>query len=269
MPPLAGTPDTVLAVYCRDRPVHPYGIYDVANLWSRSTWWVNGDAVVGLIALPGSSTPVIYAVAAAHGDRTLDLLAVLVPRLPDRFVITGPAGLTRRLARDYRAVWPAPHTKMHLARPALLPEPSPQVIELRRDDLADVERLFHLDPHAGAFFHPELLSSGDYLGIRRSTDNPPDGPCRDGGRSLVAVAGVHVVDETHGVAALGNVATDPRRRRRGLGAAVVAALCHRLRARVDVIGLNVRDDNVVARALYTRLGFVDVAAYEEADLVRR
>lgn len=244
-----------LAIYQLHRPVHPYGIYDVVNLWDVSRWWVDGDAVVGLLDLPGAPTPVVYAVSATADEATLDLLGRLAPMLPDTFVITGPEGLSARLAADFHARWSAPHVKMHLADPTRLPPPSPDVVTLGRDDLDEVEQLFRADPHHGTFFHPGLLDTGCYVGVR------DDG--------LVALAGVHLVDEDLGLAALGNVTTRPDSRRRGLARATVATLCHRLRDAVDLIGLNVRRDNVAARALYERLGFAVVAAYEEAEVVRR
>ena len=73
---------------------------------------------------------------------------------------------------------------------------------------------------------PELLDTGLYGGIREDGE-------------LVAVAGVHVLSERHGVAAIGNVFTHPDHRRRGLGAALDGH--HRPPAvePVSTIGLNV------------------------------
>jgi ribosomal protein S18 acetylase RimI-like enzyme len=249
-------PTAVLTVFQRHRVVHPYGIFDVANLWDRSRWWVRGEAAVGLIALPGSEFPVVYAVSAVADARTLDLLGDLEPQLPSRLIITGPEGLTDRLAGAYRALWSGPHVKMHLARPESLPRPDAEVRVLTATDLPRLERLFAVDRQSGVYFHAGLLDSGHYVGI-------------DHDGALVAAAGIHLVDRRHRVTALGNVSTHPRRRRRGLASRVVATLCHRLLGEVDVIGLNVRRDNVPARALYERLGFVSVAAYEEAELARR
>lgn len=262
----ATDPAQVLPIYRRHPAIHPYGIYDVVNLWASSTWWVDGDAVVGVLDLPGSPAPVVYAVGASPrvDDATLRLLARLAPALPPQLVITGPLGLTARLAHRYRTTWSAPHRKMHLARPSALPSASDAVSVLDRDDLSDLERLFALDPHAGSFFHPGLLDTGCYVGIRAPSGDP-------GGdvRPLIAVAGIHVVDRRQAVAAIGNVSTHPSWRRRGLARAVVSALCRRLLVDVEVVGLNVRRDNVAARALYHGLGFDELIDYEEAELTRR
>lgn len=246
----------VLELYRRDRAVHPYGIADVAQFWDRSTWWLEGEAAVGVMDLPGSAVPVLYAISAGADAETLDLLAALSPRLPAHFVITGPRGLTERLAERYAPRWSTPYHKMWLADAGRLPPAAADVGVLGPADVPDLEALFARDPDAGDFFHAGLLASGHYAGRRV-------------GGALVAAAGVHVVDAEHGVAAMANVATHPDHRRRGHARAVVATLCHRLLQSVDVVGLNVRDRNDGARALYGSLGFELLIPYEEAELVAR
>lgn len=251
-------PQAVLEVYLPRPDVHPYGIADVAQLWDCSRWWRDGEAVVGLLDLPGSSIPVLYAVGAGAeaGVVTLGLLSRLAPLLPERFVATGPRGMTAALAPAYRPLWRRDHVKMHLAEPDRLPPRDQRAVTLGRSDLADVEGLFATDEVAGAFFHPGLLDTGLYVGRREAG-------------VLLAVAGIHVIDETHGVAAIGNVATHPRHRRRGLGRALTATLCRRLLGRVRTVGLNVRESNHAALALYAALGFRTVLPYEEAELARQ
>ena len=67
----------------------------------------------------------------------------------------------------------------------------------------------------------------------------------------------------HRVAALGNVATRPDLRGRGLARIAVAATCQALRPHVDHLGLNVDAANAEGIRLYEGLGFVRVATYEE------
>lgn len=95
-----------------------------------------------------------------------------------------------------------------------------------------------------------MLETDEYFGIRD----------RD---RLLGVAGVHVVSATHGVAALGNIVTDPNHRGRGIARRCTAAVCRSLRRRVDTISLNVAADNAPALRCYRSLGFVDAAVYEE------
>jgi ribosomal protein S18 acetylase RimI-like enzyme len=255
LPAPVSDPAPIRELYERDRPVHPYGLADLVQFWDVSRWWRDGDAAVGILDLPGSPVPVVYAVTARAVAASLDLLAALVPVLPDHFVITGPPGLTARLAPVYSARWSDAYQKMHLARPDRLPPEAPDIVDLGADDLPALERLYATDPDAGDFFHVGLVTAGRYVG--RWADG-----------ELLAAAGTHIVDPVSGVAAIGNVATRPDHRRRGLGQAVVGALCHRLLAEVRTVGLNVRDRTPGARALYSGLGFEVVAPYEEAELLR-
>ena len=63
-------------------------------------------------------------------------------------------------------------------------------------------------------------------------------------------------------AGLTAIEVDPRCRRRGLGAAVTAALAAAARGRgADWLYLQVEDDNAAARALYQKLGFADHHGY--------
>ena len=120
---------------------------------------------------------------------------------------------------------------------------------LRPDDLDEVSRLYDLAYPENAF-DPRMLETGCFRGIRQ-----------DG--SLVSAAGVHVYSGRYRVAALGNVATHPVYRGRGLSRAATAATCLALLETVDDIGLNVRADNVPAVACYRHLGFEIAAHYGE------
>lgn len=254
LPRAVTDPGELLELYGRDRDRHPYGLADVAQLWDRSAWWRSGDAAVGLLELPGPGSPVVYAIAAdpPHGDPagTIALLAQLAPVLPPRFEATAPPGSAQALAPHRTVVRAAAYRKQALLDRTTLPPPDPRPRVLSVDDLAALEALLGTDPDAGGFFHPGLLASGAYLGMH------------DDGR-LLAAAGIHVLDPVTRVAAVGNVVTYPDARRRGLAAATVATLCHRLLDRVEVVGLNVAARNLGARRLYERLGFRDVGGYEE------
>jgi ribosomal protein S18 acetylase RimI-like enzyme len=252
-------PASLAELYGRHPEVHPYGLGDLEEpLWSRSTWYRCGDAVVGVLDL-GSDEPVLYAIAAdpATDAATLDLLERLTPALPPHFVITGPLGLSDRLAPTHAADWIIPHVKMHLVDAGRLPDPDSRVVDLDRRAEDEVVALRAHGGDASAFFVPELLDTGFYVGI-------PD----DGG-GLAAVGGVHVISERHGVAAIGNVLTHPARRRQGLARALMATLVRRLLAAVPTVGLNVGVENTAARALYDDLGFAPVITYEEAEIRAR
>lgn len=254
-PAPADDPQTILEVYGRHPHLHPYGIADVAQLWDRSRWWRAGDGVVGLMDLPGSPEPVLYAIS-DQPEPALGLLARLEPALPAQMMATGPPGLAERLSQTFAPDFVTPYVKMHLARPADLPDADDAVKVIAREDLPALQVLFETDPLAGDFFHPGLLDTGFYLGLWREG-------------VLAAAGGIHVIDEANGVAAIGNVTTHPQWRRQGLSRRVVATLCRRLLAKVAVVGLNVRQDNPAALGLYRALGFQTILPYEETRLRRR
>jgi ribosomal protein S18 acetylase RimI-like enzyme len=249
-------PQELIDLYAPDAVVHPYGLADLDEpFWSSSTWYRRGDAVVAVLDLGGDDA--VYAIAAddEKAAATLELLADVVGDLPEQYLITGPVGVTDPLRGRYAVEWVGPHVKMHLAEPDRLPEPDAGVEWLTRDDADDVIALRATDHDVSAFFIPELLDSGLYGGLR------VDG-------ALVAIAGVHVISEHHGVAAIGNVFTHPDHRGAGLASTLTATVARRLLDRVPVIGLNVGTDNAAARTVYRRLGFVEVLPYEEAELRR-
>lgn len=102
-----------------------------------------------------------------------------------------------------------------------------------------------------------MLHTAQYVCIRR-----------DG--SIVCTAGVHVYLPQYRVAALGNIATDPRYRKQGMCRRATAFLCRSLLNHVDTVGLNVKmdKDNVAAIACYQSLGFVAVAEHDEFTATR-
>lgn len=72
---------------------------------------------------------------------------------------------------------------------------------------------------------------------------------------LAAMTGTHVFSEQFGVAAIGNVITDPGFRGRGFATALVAHQCRNFPASISTIGLNVRADNMPAVRSYQKVGF--------------
>ena len=102
-----------------------------------------------------------------------------------------------------------------------------------------------------------MLATGRYVGVREA------------GRPT-CVAGVHVFSQAWRVAALGNVATLPEQRGRGLARRACAALCRLLLEQgIESVALNVRADNAPALQAYRRLGFEPVADYVETTLEAR
>ncbi|MFE6056944.1 GNAT family N-acetyltransferase [Kitasatospora sp. NPDC056446] len=249
-----------------DPALHLFELGDLDDTLWPNTAWYTASADGGPVALlySGGDSPVLLAFARPHDVPPLEaLLRDLRPFLPRRFTAGLPDGAERALAPDYAVERRTPLLRILLT--GRLPAGAgagagtgagsgsgPAARPLTADDLTDVRDLL-AEAYPEAWFDPRLLAGGGYTGIRAD------------GR-LLAVAGVHVHSAAQRVAVLGNVATHPDARSRGLARACVTALCRHLAPTTDHLGLNVRTDNAPAIRLYERLGFTTVATYNELVL---
>lgn len=129
--------------------------------------------------------------------------------------------------------------------------PSEPPARLTLDALPALERLYRQLADGPDAFQPQQLEHGIYFGIRR-------------GDQLLSAAGTHVACRPLGIAALGNVATLPTERGRGLGAAVCRAVIDELRGiGYRTIVLNVRMENQAAIRVYRKLGFMPYCGFYE------
>jgi len=240
----------------RDPALHVYKLGDLDDFFWPYTCWIGaeeGGQVAALILLyAGLEPPVVLAEAegAEACARLQDLLTASLRLLPGRFYAHLSPGLVEVLRGRYALEPHGLYQKMKLTDPARL-----ETIDLTETepltpaDCAEVTA-FYDQAYPGNWFDERMLATGCYYGIRR------------GGR-LASVAGVHVVSPRYRAAALGNITTLPEYRGQGLGTAVTARACRELLKTTDVIGLNVRADNVPAIRCYEKLGFVKIAEYEE------
>lgn len=245
-------PAQLASLFQADRETHVYGLADLEEpYWSNSSWYRHHDAIVGLVST-GGDWMAGYAMSRVAPDACLDLLDSLTPEMPAGTWVTGPLGMHERIApgRPNRSV--GPHWRMILDDLEEVPG-SEAAVRLGPADLAAIEDLYSSDP-GGAFFLATMLDRNPFVGIW------------EGGR-LVAAAGTHVASERFGVAAVGAVITRPSHRGRGLGKAVVSALCRRLVPVYETVGLNVEAENVAALSIYDSLGFRRVFRYEEIVLL--
>lgn len=234
----------------RDRELHVYELGDLDPFfWPATKWWaaMRFDDVVAMALLyRGPSIATLLVLERTDPDAASWMLAELSNALREPFYAHFSPGLVDALGPRARTSHGS-YRKMALH-------------ELAEVDTRDVERLgpadlpalqaFYAHAYPGNWFDPRMLETGEYFGVRE-------------GARIVGVAGVHVVSAAQGVAALGNIATDPTLRRRGIARRTTAACCRSLLHRVDTISLNVDASNEAAIRCYRELGFVDSAPYEE------
>jgi ribosomal protein S18 acetylase RimI-like enzyme len=114
-------------------------------------------------------------------------------------------------------------------------------VRLSPDDVPALLALYEAYPES--VFRPGLVEHGVFYGVRE-------------GARLVAAGGTHIVAQSVGIAALGNIFTLPEARGRGYGSAITAAVVRELQAlSCRDIFLNVARSNVGAIRVYERLGF--------------
>jgi len=250
----------VIAGFCRRRPaVHAYALGDLDDFfWPHTRWlgWERDGRLEQLVLIYDEpETPVLLALAEPPATSMADLLAAVAEELPTDVYAHITAELVGALRHFAPTSPPAKHRKLELVDPSRLDGHPDGVVPLGPDDLDEV-LAFYAMAYPGTWFEPRMLETRRYVGIRDS-----------GG--LACVAGVHVWSPEWRVAALGNVATLPEARGRGLATAACAHLCRiLLEDGVDTISLNVRADNAAAIAAYQRLGFAQAADYVEVPLSR-
>jgi ribosomal protein S18 acetylase RimI-like enzyme len=242
----------------RNPRAHVYELGDLDDVyWPDTRWlgWETGGELEQVVLLyTEPEVPVLLAIADAPDSTMADLLRAALAELPATLYVHASAPLLETFVRRYRVDNAAPHLKLALGTTDLVRREATPVEALGPDDLPAIMALY-ANAYPGTWFEPRQLATGRYVGIRQS------------GR-LACVAGVHVYSPTWGVAALGNVATLPGLRGRGLARGACAALCCLLLADgIETIALNVRVDNDAAIRAYTRLGFEHAAEYVEASLV--
>jgi ribosomal protein S18 acetylase RimI-like enzyme len=241
--------------FLRHRPAAR--IYELGDLddffWPYTTWYaLRESGRVSELALlySGTDYPVLLGMAQPPYERLGGLLSALHNLLPRRFYAHLSPGLCEIFKPRYGCEAHGLHDKMVLANPSALEGlDTTQVQQFSPSDISELEA-FYRASYPGNWFDARMLETGYYYGLREEGE-------------IVSVAGVHVYSPAYGVAALGNIATRPDLRGRGLASRVTARLCQALLDHIPLIGLNVKADNRPAIASYRKLGFEAVGQYEE------
>jgi ribosomal protein S18 acetylase RimI-like enzyme len=246
----------------RDPAANLYALADLDDFFWRETRWYaareSGEIRALCLLLETLDPPILVALDSSGTAPLRELLEASSERLPGSFFLNLSPPLKSLFEGRGKLRWHGLHQKMILSnRRAIESEPARDVVRLAPADLEELQHFYQRDAYTNderdaRFFEPYMLEQGPYFGVRAAGQ-------------LIAVGGVHVRSASYGVAAIGNLATRPDRRRRGHGRTIVAAICRELHA-IPHIGLNVEVDNRAAIACYEALGFREVCRYLEATV---
>jgi len=242
-----------------DTFLHLYEIGDLDDLfWPHARYYtISGQGRKPVFLLyTGLNLPCFLALPQKSHSLTMEMIRSNLSLLPKRMYAHLSEGLSALFERDFQVESHGLFFKMNLKdRTRLETIDISSVIPLSEKDASEMQRLYD-QSYPGHWFEPHMLQTGYYYGIRSDA-------------RLIAAAGVHVYSKIYRVAALGNIATHPEFRGRGLAKAVCAKLCLKLLESVEHIGLNVKADNTSAIHCYENLGFATVARYLECLLERK
>lgn len=236
--------------------LHLYELGDLEEpFWRHTTWYtlpLKGSRPVVLL-YSGLSRPALLGLTKRYPDQLKDLLGMLPPLLPPACHAHLSPGLASVLEEQYDLDPKGDFFRMGLGDPdRLRGVDTGEVVPLGPEQAAELKRLYEIS-YPDHWFEQHMLETGLYRGIRREN-------------RLVCAAGVHVYSPEQRAAALGNVATHPDFRNRGLARAACARLCRELVDTADHIGLNVNRDSASAVACYRGLGFEPVGSYQEYSI---
>ncbi|TVR67638.1 MAG: GNAT family N-acetyltransferase [Spirochaetaceae bacterium] len=249
----------------RDLYLHLYSLGDLDDFfWPHTVWYAGSrdDPACPVVLLYcGQDPPTLLAL---HRDPAPmgKLLRDLQPLLPRRFQAHLSPGVENVFeeSRSFRLSFHGEHRKMALTDPERVrTSDMTGTVPLTTRDREELLR-FYRECYPDNWFDPRMLETGQYYGIREEG-------------TLASVAGIHVYSPRYGVAALGNIATAPPHRNRGLAKRVTARVCRSLledaAGPIAHIGLNVKADNAPAIAGYRRLGFEIAHTYHEYVVEQR
>lgn len=248
--------EEIFAYLNKNRYLQIYSIGDLDDFfWDYTVWYGLRDSsrlIAVILLYNGLSIPTLVLLS-DEIDPLRELLSVITGLLPRRLYAHLSPGLEDLIHANFNGQSHGKHYKMGLMNPSLAKAADCAGAALLSPKDGEELLRFYKRAYPGSWFDARMLETGLIYGIRENGQ-------------LLSVAGVHVYSEKYSVAALGNIATLPEQRGRGLGKIVTARLCQKLLESVETIGLNVKSDNEPAIRLYKNLGFEVTNPYYEYTL---
>jgi RimJ/RimL family protein N-acetyltransferase len=251
--------DELYRHFSKDPVLFGYHIGDLDPFYfDHCRWAVNRDSdgrIEDVVLIyNGLSVPTVLAFG--MGSSFESLLKDVLPHVPARFYCHFQSEYGRVVRELFTERSLGHHHKMKLAsyNPFRSGIHAESIIRL---DSRQLEQLISLydKSYPGNYFDQRLLKTEKYFGYLHND-------------RLVSVSGVHVYSDEYRIAVLGNIATDPEHRGRGLATALTARLVDELVGEGKRVMLNVSAENEPAIKCYKKLGFEKVHEYEESVFAR-
>jgi len=230
-------------------------VYSIGDLddffWPKTIWYSlkeNNEIKALTLLYIGMSTPTLLAIYDKDFSTFHELIERLKPLLPAKFYAHLSSGLVDVFGRNNIIQSFGNNIKMAL-RKSPIPISDNNIRKLVVDDIQLIEE-FYKNSYPDNWFDKRMIETEKYLGYF-SND------------FLIGIAGIHVYSKKYKVAALGNIATHPDYRGKGIGFKLTSALCLDLKKTVDHIGLNVKSNNDAAISCYKKIGFEIIGNYDE------
>lgn len=244
----------------KDKALFAYHLGDLDPFFFEQCEWLvltdpKGEVQEAILIYHGPSQPTVLALGLT--DQFEQLLSESLDSLPNRFYCHYQAQHEGGFARCFESRPLGDHLKMALRDTKAL-EAAPAgdgVVRLDRSQESALRALY-AQAYPDSYFDTRMLDTGKFFGLKEND-------------ALIAVAGIHVYSREFGVAALGNIATHPDHRGRGLAGQVTAHLTREVVDEGLTVTLNVAAANEPAIRCYSRLGFERIHEYREAEFRRR
>ena len=250
--------DEILAFLQQDRFYAAYAIGDLEpDFFPQCEWFAAGDGErIQALALhfTGLDPHALFTMGASDG---LPLILGSALR-PERIYFTGRSEHVPAVQAFYSLGEINKMLRMTVRDEDFHPVTG-KALKLGPGYSSELKRLYSLGESIGesvVAFSPYQLAQGVFYGIEKR------------GR-LVAAAGTHLVAPTYGVAAVGNVFTDPDHRGRGYATLCTRAVTRELLSQGMDVVLNVQEGNADAIHIYEKLGYREYCRFIEVLGVRK
>jgi ribosomal protein S18 acetylase RimI-like enzyme len=219
--------------------------------WPHTEWYVlyeNEEILSVALLYSGMNPSTLLLFYENDPSPHTQLISVIKSRLPEKFNVHLSSGLIDIFGKENIITNYGQNLRMILAR-------APEFVRdknIRRLTIHDLPAMldFYSEAYPDNWFDGRMVDTGKYFGYFNRTE-------------LTGIAGVHVYSADYRIAALGNIATHPDHRGKQIAFKLTSVLCCDLVKNVDIVGLNVKSDNLAAISSYRKAGFVVKSEYDE------